>query len=63
MVELSIVSGRYYVGPLNYTIRGIVTHIDAVHMKVYWYHSGGTEVYTSNQPDIMKQYIKVVNSG
>lgn len=43
---------RYYS-----TIRGIVTDIDSVHMKVYWFHSGVTELYLHR---MMKDAIKVV---
>ena len=39
------------------TIRGIVIDIDAAHMKVYWYHSGVTELYLHR---MMKDVIKVV---
>ena len=54
MVERTIgeESGRYY-----NIIRGIVTDIDSVHMKVYWYHSGVTELYLHR---MMKDAIKVV---
>ena len=43
---------RYYS-----TIRGIVIDMDAAHMKVYWFHSGVTELYLYR---LMKDVIKVV---
>lgn len=37
--------------------RGIVIDMDAAHMKVYWFHSGVTELYLHR---MMKDAIKVV---
>lgn len=40
--------------------RGIIISIDEIHMKVYWFDNGVTELYFHR---IVKDVIKVVNSG